>query len=278
MSIHSERHLIAACTVIQLRSQKGYSSESFLFASFPPNLAYTGQLNIVEHQHMVKDSGAVTANMVPMNFLFSIPPITHNPGSEVLLDPDFHILILPVFEHGCFANDIVLRIFQLHSLVLSKTIVYMDHSALKYLLAKQDAKPRLLWWILLLQEFNLAIMVPPEDIMVLTTPPGKFLTQDSFGLPFTVIPMTWSHAVTLVNVREESRNMMKCLKMLFKFARSLTCGDCPDFEDSRAVVLSIVNSIFNPLYAYIWESDILDLIDLTALDLRRTPLNIWIMP
>ncbi|GJZ92398.1 reverse transcriptase domain-containing protein, partial [Tanacetum coccineum] len=35
-------------------------------------------------------------------------------------------------------------------LVLSKTIVYMDHSALKYLLAKQDANPRLLWWILLL--------------------------------------------------------------------------------------------------------------------------------
>ncbi|GJW15487.1 reverse transcriptase domain-containing protein [Tanacetum coccineum] len=29
-------------------------------------------------------------------------------------------------------------------LVLSKTIVYMDHSALKYLLVKQDAKPRLL--------------------------------------------------------------------------------------------------------------------------------------
>nr|GFA80954.1 retrovirus-related Pol polyprotein from transposon 17.6 [Tanacetum cinerariifolium] len=39
-------------------------------------------------------------------------------------------------------------------LVLSKTIVYTDHSALKYLLAKQDAKPRLLWWILLLQEFD----------------------------------------------------------------------------------------------------------------------------
>nr|GEY99863.1 reverse transcriptase domain-containing protein [Tanacetum cinerariifolium] len=37
-------------------------------------------------------------------------------------------------------------------LVLSKTIVYMDHLALKYLLAKQDAKPRLLWWVLLLQE------------------------------------------------------------------------------------------------------------------------------
>ncbi|GKC78445.1 reverse transcriptase domain-containing protein, partial [Tanacetum coccineum] len=42
-------------------------------------------------------------------------------------------------------------------LVLSKTIVYMDHLALKYLLAKQDAKPRLLRWILLLQEFGVII-------------------------------------------------------------------------------------------------------------------------
>ncbi|GJW21490.1 reverse transcriptase domain-containing protein [Tanacetum coccineum] len=42
-------------------------------------------------------------------------------------------------------------------LVLSKTIVYTDHSALKYLLAKQDTKPRLLWWILLLQEFDVII-------------------------------------------------------------------------------------------------------------------------
>nr|GEY49202.1 reverse transcriptase domain-containing protein [Tanacetum cinerariifolium] len=42
-------------------------------------------------------------------------------------------------------------------IVLSKTIVYTDHSALKYLLAKQDDKPRLLWWILLLQEFDVII-------------------------------------------------------------------------------------------------------------------------
>ncbi|GJV53219.1 reverse transcriptase domain-containing protein [Tanacetum coccineum] len=42
-------------------------------------------------------------------------------------------------------------------LVLSKTIVYTHHSDLKYLLAKQDAKPRLLWWILLLQEFDVII-------------------------------------------------------------------------------------------------------------------------
>ncbi|GJS77401.1 reverse transcriptase domain-containing protein [Tanacetum coccineum] len=47
-------------------------------------------------------------------------------------------------------------------LVLSKTIVYTDHSAIKYLMAKQDAKSRLLRWILLLQEFNIEIRVKTE--------------------------------------------------------------------------------------------------------------------
>nr|GEV79389.1 reverse transcriptase domain-containing protein [Tanacetum cinerariifolium] len=42
-------------------------------------------------------------------------------------------------------------------LVLSKSIVYTDHLALKYLLSKQDAKPRFLRWVLLLQEFNIII-------------------------------------------------------------------------------------------------------------------------
>ncbi|GKA33346.1 reverse transcriptase domain-containing protein [Tanacetum coccineum] len=42
-------------------------------------------------------------------------------------------------------------------LVLSKTIVYTDHSALKYLFKKQDAKLRLLRWILLLQKFTIEI-------------------------------------------------------------------------------------------------------------------------
>ncbi|GKA59333.1 reverse transcriptase domain-containing protein [Tanacetum coccineum] len=42
-------------------------------------------------------------------------------------------------------------------LVLSKSIVYTDHSALKYLMNKQDAKPRFLRWVLLLQEFDITI-------------------------------------------------------------------------------------------------------------------------
>nr|GEX51695.1 reverse transcriptase domain-containing protein [Tanacetum cinerariifolium] len=54
-------------------------------------------------------------------------------------------------------------------LVLSKTIVYTDHSALKYLFAKQDAKPRLLWWILLLQEFDVIIHDKKERRISWTT-------------------------------------------------------------------------------------------------------------
>ena len=42
-------------------------------------------------------------------------------------------------------------------LILSKVIVYTDHSALRYLMSKTDAKPRLIRWILLLQEFDLEI-------------------------------------------------------------------------------------------------------------------------
>nr|GEW65799.1 reverse transcriptase domain-containing protein [Tanacetum cinerariifolium] len=42
-------------------------------------------------------------------------------------------------------------------LVLSKSIVYTDHLALKYLLNKQDAKSRLLRWVLLRQEFDIII-------------------------------------------------------------------------------------------------------------------------
>nr|GEV58369.1 reverse transcriptase domain-containing protein [Tanacetum cinerariifolium] len=43
------------------------------------------------------------------------------------------------------------------NLVLSKSIVYTNHSALKYLLSKQDAKPRLIRWVLLVQEFDIII-------------------------------------------------------------------------------------------------------------------------
>ena len=42
-------------------------------------------------------------------------------------------------------------------LIGNKVIVHTDHSAIKYLMTKKDAKPRLIRWVLLLQEFDLEI-------------------------------------------------------------------------------------------------------------------------
>ncbi|GKA36081.1 reverse transcriptase domain-containing protein [Tanacetum coccineum] len=42
--------------------------------------------------------------------------------------------------------------------MLAVVYVYTDHSALKYLMNKQDAKPRLFRWVLLLQEFDIIIL------------------------------------------------------------------------------------------------------------------------
>ncbi|CAN6554089.1 unnamed protein product [Malus baccata var. baccata] len=42
-------------------------------------------------------------------------------------------------------------------LIETKVIVFTDHAALKYLLTKKEAKPRLIRWILLLQEFDIEI-------------------------------------------------------------------------------------------------------------------------
>nr|KYP51625.1 Retrovirus-related Pol polyprotein from transposon 17.6 [Cajanus cajan] len=42
-------------------------------------------------------------------------------------------------------------------LIDSKVVVFTDHAAIKYLLTNPDSKPRLIRWILLLQEFDLEI-------------------------------------------------------------------------------------------------------------------------
>ena len=45
-----------------------------------------------------------------------------------------------------------------HSYFLgTRVIVHTYHSALRYLMAKKDAKPRLIRWVLLLQEFDFEV-------------------------------------------------------------------------------------------------------------------------
>nr|GEV00266.1 reverse transcriptase domain-containing protein [Tanacetum cinerariifolium] len=127
-------------------------------------------------------------------------------------------------------------------LILNKSIVYMDHSALKYLFSKKDSKARLLRWILLLQEFKFK-----EAIDILKAchngPTGGYhgpnytakrcLTPVFIGPQSIVMPMTWSNLVTLINVRERFRNEMKCLKTPSKFARFSMFGASISWGRSR---------------------------------------------
>jgi hypothetical protein len=43
-------------------------------------------------------------------------------------------------------------------IVDSKVTIHTDHAAIRYLMSKKDAKPRLIRWVLLLQEFDLHIV------------------------------------------------------------------------------------------------------------------------
>ena len=39
----------------------------------------------------------------------------------------------------------------------SKVFIYTDHAVIRYLMMQNDAKPRLIRWVLILQEFDLEI-------------------------------------------------------------------------------------------------------------------------
>ncbi|GJW14778.1 putative ribonuclease H-like domain-containing protein [Tanacetum coccineum] len=77
----------------------------------------------------------------------------------ILIAPDWD---LP-FELMCDASDFAIAVVYAFEkfwsyLILKKSIVYTDHSALKYLFAKNDSKARLLQWVLLLQEFTFKVI------------------------------------------------------------------------------------------------------------------------
>jgi hypothetical protein len=64
-------------------------------------------------------------------------------------------------EKELLATVFAIEKFRSYS-VGAKVIVYIGHAAFKYLLMKKDAKPHLIRWILILQEFDLEMRVKKE--------------------------------------------------------------------------------------------------------------------
>ena len=65
-------------------------------------------------------------------------------------------------------------------LVDSPIIVFSDHAALKYLLSKKDTKPRLIRWILLLQEFDITVRDKKGVENVMTYHLSRIVCDENF--------------------------------------------------------------------------------------------------
>nr|GEW85697.1 reverse transcriptase domain-containing protein [Tanacetum cinerariifolium] len=106
--------------------------------------------------HCVPKKGGITVVENKNNELIPTRPMTH------LLEKETSF----VFSKDCIdafetlkknlTKDPILVVPD-WNLPFELIIVYTDHSALKYLLSKKDAKPRLIRWVLLLQEFDIII-------------------------------------------------------------------------------------------------------------------------
>ena len=95
-------------------------------------------------------------------------------------------------------------------------VVFTDHFALKYLLTKQDAKVRLIRWILLLQEFNLQIKDKKGVENVVADHLSRLaIAHNSHGLPIND------------DFLEESLMLVKVAPWYAHIANYLVIGEIP---------------------------------------------------
>ncbi|RVW25016.1 Gag-Pol polyprotein [Vitis vinifera] len=126
-------------------------------------------------------------------------------------------------------------------LVGSSIVVFTDHSALKYLLTKQDANARLIRWILLLQEFNLQIQDKKGVENVVADHLSRLvIAHDSHGLPIND------------DFLEESLMSIEVAPWYSHIANYLVTGEVPSewsAQDKR--------HFFAKIHAYYWEEPFL---------------------
>nr|CAN69399.1 hypothetical protein VITISV_023829 [Vitis vinifera] len=143
-------------------------------------------------------------------------------------------------EKELFAVVFTLEKFHAY-LVGSFIVVFTDHSALKYLLTKQDAKARLIRWILLLQEFTLQIKDKKgEENVVADHLPRLAIVHNSHGLPIND------------DFPEESLMLLEDTPWYAHIANYLVTGEVPSewkAQDRK--------HFFAKIHAYYWEKPFL---------------------
>ncbi|XP_015162967.1 uncharacterized protein [Solanum tuberosum] len=79
-------------------------------------------------------------------------------SAPIIISPDWG---QPFENYIVIEQELVVIVFAFEKfrsyLLGTKVIMHTDHSALRYLMAKKDAKPRLIRWVLLLQEFDFEV-------------------------------------------------------------------------------------------------------------------------
>ena len=98
-------------------------------------------------------------------------------------------------------------------IVNSKVIVYTDHAAIKYLLSKKDAKPRLIRWILLLQEFDMEIRDKKWSDNVVADHLSRMHHGDD-GMELIEDRMRDDHLYRVLDRRGWMNDIIRCLRKM----------------------------------------------------------------
>jgi hypothetical protein len=157
-------------------------------------------------------------------------------------------------------------------LIGSKVIVFSDHAALRYLFTKKDAKPRLIRWILLLQEFDIEIkdkkgsenvvadhlsrMIHGQDVEEDTLPLREHFPDEQL-FAMNVVDPWYADIINYIATKKTPDDMTRAQKdKLVKTAQHYVWDDpylwkhCPDQMIRRCVPESEFHSILTFCHSY----------------------------
>ncbi|CAN6704230.1 unnamed protein product [Malus baccata var. baccata] len=129
-------------------------------------------------------------------------------------------------------------------LVGSKVIVFSDHAALRYLMTKKDAKPRLIRWILLLQEFDLEVRDKKGSDNVVADHLSRLNENHGVGQP---LPLNESFPDEQLLVVQEKEPWYA------DFVNYLACGvmrNDMSFQDRRKFLAMVKHYVWDEPYLF----------------------------